>query len=255
MYALSANYGGLIARMLFRPIEDSSRNLFAQLCATSAPPRSQKLTTGKEKTQPTQLSPGIHQASIILRDLLRIYTIASLIAFAIGPTAAPLLLQLVAGARWADSGAGVVLATYCYCIPLLAINGVSEAFVAATASTAELRAQSLWMTAFSAGFAVSAYVFLRVLDLGAQGLVLANCVNMALRIAFNLRYVGMFFRRKGEEFRVVEILPNVYAVGGAAVAMSVLTQSRVTVPFLLEYGLIGELIHVGAAGAGLLVFV
>ena len=111
MYALSANYGGLIARMLFRPIEDSSRNLFARLC--SAPTKSTtepEKTTEKDKPVPTN---NISQAATILRDILRFYSIASLAAFAIGPTAAPLLLQLVAGSRWADSGAGEVLATYC----------------------------------------------------------------------------------------------------------------------------------------------
>lgn len=255
MYALSANYGGLIARMLFRPIEDSSRNLFAKLCAPSAPPSPGKTTAGVGERPPASFSRSLHEASTILNDILRIYNIASLIAFAIGPTAAPLLLQLVAGGRWANSGASAVLATYCYCIPLLAINGVSEAFVAATATTEELRAQSLWMTVFSAGFAVSAYIFLRVLDLGAQGLVWANCVNMALRIVFNLRFASGFFRSKGVSFRVVEMLPNVYAVGAAAVAMSVLTRWQVIMPFLGEYGLIGEFISVGAVGAALAMFV
>lgn len=191
MYALSANYGGLIARMVFRPIEDSTRNLFAKLCA---PPTAKEAveTSDKKRTTP---SASLNQAATILRDILRVYTIVSLIAFAIGPTAAPLLLRLIAGSRWSDSGAGEVLGTYCYCIPLLAINGVSEAFVAATASTKDLHWQSVWMGAFSAGFIASAYVFLRVLDLGAKGLVWANCVNMGLRIVFNLNFVMGFFGR------------------------------------------------------------
>lgn len=191
MYALSANYGGLIARMVFRPIEDSTRNLFAKLCA---PPTAKEAT---EKTRKSQATPSasLNQAATILRDILRVYTVVSLIAFAIGPKAAPLLLRLIAGSRWSDSGAGEVLGTYCYCIPLLAINGVSEAFVAATASTKELHWQSIWMGAFSAGFIASAYVFLRVLNLGAKGLVWANCVNMGLRIVFNLTFVKGFFGR------------------------------------------------------------
>lgn len=192
MYSLSANYGGLIARMVFRPIEDSTRNLFAKLCA---PPTTKDPSEKSEKKQ-TQ-SASLKQAAAILRDILRMYTILSLIAFAIGPTAAPLLLRLVAGSRWSDSGAGEVLGTYCYCIPLLAINGVSEAFVAATASTKDLHWQSIWMGAFSAGFIASAYVFLRVLGMGAKGLVWANCVNMGLRIVFNLKFVRNFFGRNG----------------------------------------------------------
>lgn len=194
MYALSANYGGLIARMVFRPIEDSTRNLFAKLCA---PPTAKDVTKASKAKKQKTPSGTYNQAATILRDILKVYTIVSLIAFAIGPTAAPLLLRLIAGSRWSDSGAGEVLGAYCYCIPLLAINGVSEAFVAATASTKELHLQSVWMGAFSAGFIASAYVFLRVLDLGAKGLVWANCVNMGLRIVFNMNFVKGFFKRNG----------------------------------------------------------
>ncbi len=253
MYALSANYGGLIARMLFRPIEDSSRNLFARLCASSSPP------SDHEKKSDSTTSPNpenaannnLTQAATILHNLLRFYSIASLIAFAIGPTAAPLLLQLVAGSRWTDSGAGEVLATYCYCIPLLAINGVSEAFVSATASTAELQRQSIWMGAFSAGFALSAYVFLRVLEMGAKGLVLANCVNMALRVVFNLSFATGYFGRQGVTFRLVDILPNVYAVGAVAVVPSLLARTK---GILGQYGLLGELVRVGLVGGAFAAF-
>ena len=184
MYAVSANYGGLVARMIFQPIETSSRNLFANLCATP--------TTSK----------NIVSASAILRDILRAYGIISLFFFAIGPTAAPLLLRLIAGPRWSDSGAGDVLGTYCFYIPFLAINGVSEAFVAATASTSDLRNQSFWMAGFSALFAASAWLFLRTLGMGAKGLVLANCVNMGLRIIFNASFVRNFFTRHGQVWQL-----------------------------------------------------
>ncbi|TKA83106.1 hypothetical protein B0A55_00888 [Friedmanniomyces simplex] len=249
MYALSANYGGLIARMLFRPIEDSSGNLFARLCAAPSPSDQDKKSDATPASKPNN---NLTQAATILHNLLRIYSLASLIAFALGPTAAPLLLQLVAGSRWTDSGAGEVLATYCYCIPLLAINGVSEAFVSATASTAELQRQSIWMGAFSAGFALSAYVFLRVLEMGAKGLVLANCVNMALRIVFNLNFATSYFGRQGVTFRLVDIVPNVYAVGAATVVPSLLTRTQ---GVLGQYGLLGELVRVGVVGGAFAAFI
>ena len=247
MYALSANYGGLIARMLFRPIEDSSRNLFARLCATPSAD-----TIGNSKEKPQEAAKKIRQAATILRDILRVYSIASVIAFAVGPTAAPLLLQLVAGSKWTASGAGEVLATYCYCIPLLAINGVSEAFVAATASTKELQYQSLWMGFFSAGFALSAYGFLRVLELGARGLVLANCVNMALRIVFNLHFATKYFERYGVELKLAGLIPNLYVAGVGITLPSVLARSQ---GVLRQYGLFGELLRVGMIGGTFAVFV
>ncbi|KXT08525.1 hypothetical protein AC579_983 [Pseudocercospora musae] len=254
MYALSANYGGLIARMVFRPIEDSSRNLFAQLCA-QGPEKEPCHAPGKKtstSTKPSRPKANIEQAQMTLNLILHSYSIVSLLAFALGPTAAPLLLQIVAGSRWSASGAGEVLGIYCYCIPLLAINGVSEAFVAATASTKELHWQSIWMGAFSAGFAASAYVFLRVLEMGAKGLVWANCVNMALRIVFNLYFVKSFFRRHGLRYDITDILPSMYATAGAVVVPGLLRQ---TSGMLDRYGLLGELVRVGVIGAGLACFV
>lgn len=235
MYALSANYGGLIARMLFRPIEDASRNLFAKLCGG----------TGDKNDDKARPSENVKQAHQTLHLILRAYSILSIICFAIGPAAAPLLLGLVAGTRWSSSGGGEVLGLYSICIPLLAINGVSEAFVSATATTIELRKQSIWMAFFSLAFAGSAYLFLRVLELGAKGLVLANCVNMGMRIVFNLAFVRGFFERQGFESKVADLLPNYFVTAAAAVMPSLM---NVTQGLLGRYGLLGDLVRVGGIG-------
>jgi len=189
-YALSSNYGGLIARMLFQPIEEASRNLFAKLCA----PTTSSVASKDEK----KAGDGVQQANSTLTLILKAYSLISLVAFAAGPTVAPVLLSLVAGSRWSHTGAGEVLGCYCYYIPLLALNGVSEAFVAAVADNKQLYTQSIWMGGFFAAFAGSAYLFLRVLELGAKGLVWANCVNMACRILFNLSFVKNFFAKRGQ---------------------------------------------------------
>ena len=190
-YALASNYGGLIARMLFQPIEETSRNLFAQLCASDPADKVQQLQQREKSRQKDSIEHGAR----LLQDLLKLYALVALVAFSIGPIVAPILLRIVAGSRWADTEASNVLAIYCYYIPLLAVNGVTEAFVAATASHEDLYFQSLFMGVFFAGFAGSAYFFLRVLRMGARGLVWSNCVNMALRILFNVRFVKSFFGR------------------------------------------------------------
>lgn len=268
MYALSANYGGLIARMLFRPIEDSSRNLFANLCSDAG--ESRQVNGVTKKSEPKQNNDNVQQAATVLKDLLRVYGLVSLIAFAVGPSAAPLLLRLVAGPRWSDTGAGDVLGTYCYYIPLLAVNGVSEAFVSATASTSDLRRQSIWMGAFFIAFAASAYLFLSVLQLGAKGLVWANCVNMASRIVFNLSFVQTYFAQRNvvsilrrilhnaqlltikQTFQITDVIPNLYAVAATAVVPGLLGQTQ---SFFRVYGLIGELVHVASIGAVFAAFV
>lgn len=241
MYALSANYGGLIARMVFRPIEDASRNLFAKLCGDAKVDKMNSANTTNNKKN----TDNMKQAHQSLQLILRAYSILSVICFAIGPAAAPLLLRLVAGARWSSSGAGEVLGIYSICIPLLAINGVSEAFVSATASTQELRNQSIWMGCFSLGFAGSAYLFLRVLNLGAEGLVLANCVNMGMRILFNLSFITSFFAKQGVRFGLVDLLPNSFVVAAAVVMPSLIGRMQ---GLFEAYGLLGDLLRVGGIG-------
>ncbi|EME42161.1 hypothetical protein DOTSEDRAFT_175036 [Dothistroma septosporum NZE10] len=245
-YAISTNYGGLIARMVFRPIEDSSRNLFARLCS--------KQELAPTKTTFVKESAHFKQAASVLGDILRVYNIISLIVFAVGPSAAPLLLRLVAGSRWSDSGASEVLGTYCYSIPLLAINGVSEAFVAATATPSDLFQQSFVMGGCFAGFAGSAYFFLQIMGLGAKGLVFANCVNMGLRVVYNLWFVRRYFAQKGQTFDIAEILPRPGAMA-ATVVMPTILSASLNAGVLVEYGLLGDLIKVGAIGGGFALFI
>lgn len=252
-YALSANYGGLIARMLFRPIEDSSRNLFAKLCASPTNPNTAADQEKKPNPNPSN-TPNLPRAAQTLHTLLHLYTLLSLPLLTLGPTLFPLLLHLTAGPHWTSHPtASAVLATYSYCIPLLALNGVSEAFVAATASTAQLQRQSIWMGFFSAGFAVSAYVFLRVLGMGARGLVWANCVNMGLRVGFNLRFAKGYFGGRGVEFRVGGLVPGFWAMGGAGLVPGLLRRSEGWVGS--RYGVVGELVRVAVVGGVFVGFV
>ncbi|EHK24103.1 uncharacterized protein TRIVIDRAFT_112056, partial [Trichoderma virens Gv29-8] len=127
VYALANNYGSLLARLLFQPVEESSRSYFSRLLS-------------------------------------------------IGPFAAPALLSIVVGSRWTGSGAGQVLGTYCFYIPFMGLNGITESFVASVATEAQVHRQSFWMGIFSAVFAASAFLLMSVFPLGAQGLVYANSI-------------------------------------------------------------------------------
>ncbi|KAG0652412.1 Oligosaccharide translocation RFT1 [Hyphodiscus hymeniophilus] len=193
VYALAANYGGLVARLVLQPIEESSRTYFGQLLfSTSGAP-----------------SPSaIKEACSHLQILLRTYVLLSVGILAVGPTLAPLLLKIVAGPQWTTAGAGDVLATYCYYIPLLAINGLSEAFVSSVATEKEVNRQSLWMLAFSAGFAGAAFFFLGFLNMGAEGLVWANVLNMVFRIAWSTRFASFYMKRNGSRLVYESLRPR-----------------------------------------------
>ncbi|PTB62051.1 Rft-1-domain-containing protein [Trichoderma citrinoviride] len=158
VYALANNYGSLLARLLFQPVEESSRSYFSRLF--------------------------------------------------IGPIAAPPLLSIVAGRRWTSSGAGQVLGTYCFYIPFMGLNGITEAFVASVATEAQVHRQSFWMSIFSAVFAASSFLFMSVLQLGAHGLVYANTINMLCRIIWSGAFIVRYFKSLGLDFEPASLFPT-----------------------------------------------
>ncbi|PQE27520.1 oligosaccharide translocation rft1 protein [Rutstroemia sp. NJR-2017a BBW] len=209
IYALASNYGGLVARLVLQPVEEMSRNYFGKLLSVpdGDPPKN-----------------TIEKAIADLQRLLQAYLLLSVIVMAIGPTAAPLLINMLAGPRWQASGAGHVLAWYCYYIPLLAVNGISEAFVSSVATKTEVYKQSIWMTAFSMGFGCAAYLFLGVMDLGAEGLVLANMVNMLLRIVWSGIFIKKYCIRHGTKFELRNHLSRPSTISLAVVTYATLAQ-------------------------------
>ncbi|KAI6783987.1 oligosaccharide translocation protein RFT1 [Emericellopsis cladophorae] len=217
VYALANNYGGLLARLLFQPIEESLRSYFSRLLT------------------PPQAKPSILQARESFKGILKMYIFMSVVILSLGPFAAKPLLAIVAGRRWLGSGAGDVLATYCFYIPLLALNGIAEAFVASVASEGEVHRQSVWMFAFSLVFAGSAVVFMRTLDLGAGGLVAANSVNMLCRIIWSASFIRGFFARHGLAVGFRDLVPKTalaLALGTAGVMFALnVTEDAEALPF------------------------
>ncbi|KAJ5475053.1 hypothetical protein N7539_008119 [Penicillium diatomitis] len=204
IYSLAANYGGLVARIVFQPLEESSRNLFSSLLSSDE--------TGKcDKSQ-------VHAAKKHLIGLLRAYQLLSLAIFPLGPLAIPYVLRALGGSQWASTKVGDLLSLYCYYIPFLAFNGITEAFVSSAADSSQIRNQTVWMGAFSACYALAAFLFLEVGSMGAYGLVLANIVNMAVRTLWSCNFIRKYFAQQGDEIDATEISmqPISYAAGVAA---------------------------------------
>jgi hypothetical protein len=153
----------------------------------------------------------------------------------------------VAGKKWSATSAADVLSTYCYYIPFLAINGVTEAFVAAVATSKELYAQSIAMGVFFAIFAGSAWFFISQLELGGSGVVLANTVNMGLRIVWNTWFINRFFDQRNSAFKLLEALPSITSLA-PGIIVPVLMQMRPGIGFLQRFGVLGELASMGAVG-------
>lgn len=181
IYSLASNYGGLIARVIFQPIEESSRNLFSALLPYHE--------SGHQGTQSVRI------AKSHLVDILQVYGVLSVIAVPLVPGIVSPALHILGGRRWSSPKVDSLLSLYCYYIPFLAFNGITEAFVSSAAEPSELRRQTGWMGGFSACFGLAAYVFLELCGLGVRGLVLANIVNMSVRTMWSYYFIASYFCR------------------------------------------------------------
>jgi oligosaccharide translocation protein RFT1 len=125
--------------------------------------------------------------------LLLLCTHLFLFLVTFGPPYLSLALSLVLPPRYLQTSAPAILRTYIYYIPTMAFNGILEAFFTSTATSADLRAQSRWLFAFSFGFIGAAVVLTRGIGLGDTGLVWANVVNLWLRALYAWTFVRQFF--------------------------------------------------------------
>ncbi|GAA5889516.1 hypothetical protein JCM5296_005973 [Sporobolomyces johnsonii] len=195
-YAVALNYGSLVARILFQPLEESSRLYFSSL-SSSAPSASS--SSSSNPTPAALLSCASH-----LRLLLTFYTHLTLVLLLLAPAFTTPLLHALLGSRWSATSAAAILQSYVVSLPFLAFNGLTEAFFQSVADPRSLRRGSVWMGVCTAAFAGTVWATMGRAGTGARGLVGANCVNMAMRTAFSTRFMGRWFERETGRIGVEE---------------------------------------------------
>lgn len=167
---------------------------------------------------------GLARQARLLAVLVRCITTVGLLAAAFGPAYSHLALLLLYGKRWADTEAPLALGLYSQYLVLLAANGILEAFVHSVASERQLHANNVALVGFTAvhaGLSVAA-----VRGGGAAGLIAADAANMALRIAYCLRFAARRFGGAPGGFRSRQLLPSGATAGALAAAAAITSASR-----------------------------
>ncbi|KIM40692.1 hypothetical protein M413DRAFT_72866 [Hebeloma cylindrosporum] len=244
-YALAVNYGSLIARIVFQPIEETLRVFFSRILGGTA----QKKASGSRRA-------SLAQSAAMLQSLLSIQLSLSVILVIFGSASLPILLPLLLPKQYLSTSAPQVLGAWIWYIPVLAVNGGLEAFLSSVATPKDLNNQSRWMIGFSAIYIGSAISFY-ALGLGDASLVYANIVNLSARIVYSLRYATNFFNEpKATVFRWQDTLPSrtLCVVSGLSAVIIQLSQRRLKADEIAsELGkraLLNPsvLIHVGVCG-------
>ncbi|EKM74897.1 hypothetical protein AGABI1DRAFT_132740 [Agaricus bisporus var. burnettii JB137-S8] len=199
-YALAVNYGSLIARILFQPIEEVMRLYFS-----------------KTFSQESNMESAAKDAAYALISLVSVQLELALFFLVFGTTYLSVLLPIVLPPRYMATSAPQILAAWVWYIPVLAVNGGLEGFVASVARPQELNRQSRWMIVFSLTF-ISAAVLLYRFGFGDASLVYANIINLIARIIFAVVFTRSFFMEKGSTISFRRAVPS-YSLIFSSLAM------------------------------------
>ncbi|TYJ56568.1 hypothetical protein B9479_002660 [Cryptococcus floricola] len=212
-YAVAMNYGSLVARIVFQPLEES---LLLHYSSSLKSPATLPLFTETIRL------------SLYLGTLVRTFV----------PPLFPALSPFLLPRQYLDTSAPSILRLYLTTyIPLLSLNGVAESFHTASADPSEVRLQARWMVASSGVFAGTLALLASVGDIyttshGApssiitlnqeQRLVLASSAAMLVRIVYALRHARRSFSLHKPSLRLLNLLPSLKVLSWAVVARSLL---------------------------------
>ncbi|CAL0308328.1 unnamed protein product [Lupinus luteus] len=198
VYGLVDKLGSLVVRLIFLPFEESSYATFARSASGQYPGKSKKL------------------ANCLMESLKLVLLIAmcfaGLVFIAFGPSYSYSLIRLLYGEKWSDGEATTALRYYCFFIIVLAMNGTSEAFMHAVATESQLKHSNDSLLVFSLIYIVLNVLLIR--SAGAVGLIVANSLNMTLRIIYSAIFIKKYFQESQEpsSFSFYSCLPSGWIV-------------------------------------------
>lgn len=177
IYDIVNNLGSLLARFVFLPIEDASYVYFTNSFKRGIQFKNQINSKSK----------------IYFEFLLKILSTIGIVVLIFGQSYSRLLLQIYGGSKLGENDLCVnLLRFHCVYIYLLAINGLTEGFFNATMSQAEINKHNYRLVLFSILFLVFSFISVNLFSI--YGFLVANSLNMIIRISFSSVYIKKFFQ-------------------------------------------------------------
>ncbi|KAK6459003.1 flippase [Scheffersomyces xylosifermentans] len=193
VYSVVTNYGSIVARLLFQPIEEAMRLLFTKLLSS---------------TTPSETSVNDSYRTIKLLSIFY-FNLSVLIVLAGFTNSSFLLKSILGNSKWSQTSIFDVFPQYTIYIPFLAFNGILEAFFSSIATNEDIRNFSIYMTASTIIVLSSSYFFIAYAEMGLTGLILSNIVNMSLRIGYCYTSIKKFYNKHSISISLSKIFTNV----------------------------------------------
>ncbi|CAL4139689.1 unnamed protein product [Meganyctiphanes norvegica] len=178
-YQVVNNLGSLAARLVFRSVEAAAYKYFAQMIY-------------RGKSLADQDAEKVNQVAQSLSKLLRGLILISLVIITFGWSYSNLLLRIYGGETLSEGIGTPLMRTQCIFIVFLAINGITEAYTFAVMDDAQLGFYNRLLIAFTILYVSSAVILSNYF--GAIGFVIANSLNMSLRIVYSFWYIHMHYK-------------------------------------------------------------
>eukprot|EP00795_Rhopilema_esculentum_P014780 gene14780-5886_t len=147
----------------------------------------QILVRGKQHKNTKELE----TAGRILSGVLKFVSLTGLIIMVFGFSYSYLALDIYGGKLLSSGGGPTLLRWYCVYVLIIAVNGITECFMFALMSKDEVDHYNHYMVAFSLVFLVASLGLTK--GFGSVGFILANCINMGLRIIHSNMFIQKYF--------------------------------------------------------------
>lgn len=183
VYGVVNNYGSLVARLVFQPIEETSRISFAKMAASSK--------IEYESNNHDAANSILSSLSRLISTLLNSMLLLSICFPLFGPFYARVAVKYGLGGRWYSDETVQSLGIYCVYVLTMGLNGITEAFVNATAPAGVFSTVNSSMVCSSALYCLLSTIPFR--GCGACGILVANIGSMCVRIVFNVVYIQRYF--------------------------------------------------------------
>ncbi|KAJ2807746.1 Oligosaccharide translocation protein rft1 [Coemansia guatemalensis] len=230
VFAFVSNYGSIPARVVFLPLEEASRAMFAGLASVTSTKKTDMSSNAGKKT-----SADLHSAKRVLLALGKLQFLLGSILVVFGTLYLPILVSL---AQKSDSAVSQALVVYCLYLPFMGVNGFLEAFVHSVASRSQLLQINIRMAAFAVVYMVVAVQSLRLFNLGSAGIISANMLNMTLRIAYCKRFISQWFlERNVDGPQLASMRPHTAVIAACLLSGAVTVAASTVLAWLLRTAL------------------
>lgn len=206
VFAVTSNYGSLIARLLFQPLEESCRISFSQTSGSIT-----LLSETKDSSKIIERNFLLTSFRDYVCKLLKMMILFGSIFPIFGSAYSRLLVKIILGSRWYSEETVSTISIYCYYLIIMGINGISEAFIQGVANTSLFGIMNLSLFSSSIVF----YIIVQPLTsyYGTSGVILANIFSMMIRIIFNFYFIKTYFLKSFKDFSLFKnICPSIIEI-------------------------------------------